>query len=122
MSTYITATRCKYEVRDADLEMAEKWLAARFCGDMASASCKEDTSLVYGIEEGLFGGDVTYSWDQDVNDFMREFCLPGSYATFRGDEEYEWYMVQKHGDGNIEWKVIGWDNPFEEECDRLEEA
>jgi len=132
MSTYITATRCKYEINDLKLERAEKWLVdnniVSDASEISSAAyrsggfCDHGTSIVSGTMEGLFGGEVPYSWDEEVSEFMREFCLPGSYATFRLDDDYEWVMAQVDSLGNVVWHSVGWDNPWEKECDALEVA
>jgi len=123
MSTYITASRAKYEVNDSKLERAEEWLRSRGYDNVSSASYRENTSILYAnCDDDFFGGSTAWGWDEEVTEFMREFCLPTSYATFRIDEEYEWTMAQVDECGNVKWHNVEWVNPFEEECDRLEQV
>lgn len=119
MSTYITESRCKYEIADRKLDEALEWMEDNMLRECRSAAYRQDTSIVTGVEE-MFGGEVSYSWHENVADFMELFCLPGSYATFRNDEEFEWYMAELKSDGRVHWDDVSIDNPFEARCNELE--
>lgn len=119
MSTYITESRSKYEVADCKLGEAVKWLVGNRCDDVRTAAYRSNTSIVTSGEE-MFGGEVAYSWHEEVTEFMERFCLPGSYATFRDDEGFYWYMAELMDDGSVEWAEEPIENPFEKRCDELE--
>ena len=118
MSTYITESRSKYEVSDCKLDEAVKWLLG-ICNGVKTATYRSNTSIVTSDEE-MFGGEVAYSWHEDVAEFMERFCLSGSYATFRDDEGFYWYMAELMDDGSVEWTEKPIENPFEKRCDELE--
>lgn len=119
MSTYITESRSKYEVADCKLDEALKWMRDDMFKECGSAAYRQNTSIVTCAEE-MFGGEVPYSWHENVADFMERFCLPGSYATFRDDEGFYWYMAELMDDGSVEWTEEPIENPFEKRCDELE--
>lgn len=120
MSTYIAESKSRYEVADGRLDKAMGYLEETHGGSYHSASCREGTSAIIA-DECMFGGQVAYSWYEDVSDFLEGYCLPGSYATFRDDDEPGWWYMAVLGDnGKVEWHEKNAGNPFGREIDALE--
>lgn len=119
---YIAQEQCKYEVPNDMLDEAVKWLEGHpgWQGGVRHAAYRENTSIIYPDEDG-FGGYVRGAWSQSVNKFMKRFCLPRSYATFREDDEFQYSMVVKKDDGTVEWDSEDFANPFLARCEELED-
>ena len=54
-----------------------------------------------------------------MSQFLNEYCLPNSYATFR-DDEGTWFMAHVDDEGEVIWDVMGVENPFKDKCERME--
>ena len=121
MSTYITQSQTKFEVSNRKLDAAYEWLKKNTHDEWSSASYRDYTCIFYPEEDG-FGGSTAYGWQEMVEEFMEEFCLPKSYATFREDEEFAYSMAYLNDMGQVEWDSVPWDNPFIKRCEELEEA
>lgn len=123
MSTYVTAARAKYVVKDERLDEAVRFLEMfdDIKNDIHSASWGRNTSIVYPEWGNLFGGCVGNSWADDVEEFIMDFCEPESYATFRCDDWFSWVIVYKDVNGNMVVEERDCENPFEKLCNELED-
>lgn len=122
MSTYVTASRSKYVVNDERLDEAVKFLSMfdDIKNDIHSASYGKNTSIVYPECGNLFGGYVSNSWADDVEEFIMDFCEPESYATFRCEDFWSWVIVYKDENGNMVVEERENENPFESLCDEFD--
>lgn len=122
MSTRIMADRCKYVLNAADAKKAVSYLKRTYGAKetVRTLDCGNGTKMVYPASAGIFDGEVDNCWCDDVEEFILDWCMPESYATFRCDDLFSWVIIYKDENGNIVIEERDMENPFDELCDNLE--
>lgn len=120
MSVYIIDAGSRYIVREEKLGRAYAWLMDRREEAHARPVADGFAEIFSADGEGFFCGSTCYGFQEEVIEFVSEFCEPWSYASFRDDDDFEFGIVWKDGDGEVneEWETIC--NPFNERMEEMD--
>ena len=122
MGTYVVDAGSKYIVKNERLEKAYKYLEEH--GEFAYVVDKEPGRTILGADgmNDMFCGEVSYHYESYCADFMREFCEPSSYACFKDLDQFEFVIVWKDAQGNVNVDGEGWENLFWELIEKLDKG
>ena len=119
MSTCICDAGSRYIVTKEKLPRAHAWLEDRRWPHRAKP-LPSGMAEIESTQDGLFCGYVGWDFNSTVWDFIEEFCEPYSYASFRNDDEFEYGLIWKDGEGTVHEDWADWGNPFQGRIDGLE--
>ena len=120
MSTYVCDAGSRYIVTEENLPSAQAWLNDRG-GEYTANHLPNGSAEIVSTYDGLFCGGVGWGFSSSVWHFIDEFCEPYSYASFRNDDEFEYGLLWKDGEGSVheEWEDI--ENPFQNRINSMED-
>lgn len=119
MGYYASDAGSRYIVKDENLEAAYEWLKGEDEFAHKVGHLDGCTWLSADGYEDMFCGDVRFSVDKYIKEFMERFCEPGSYACHCIDEFSQYALYWKDENGvHDEAEEVG--NPFAEKILELE--
>ena len=121
MSMYAMDAGSKYLVKAENLDDAYEWLEKN--GEFAHRIGVHGDCVILSANgyEDMFCGDVCYGIGELIEEFLEQFCEPGSYACQRVDDFCQYDLYWKDGDG-VHSEGREYANPFESQIAEIERS
>jgi hypothetical protein len=116
MSTFISPAGNHVVLLEGKKAEAEAWLREECeIKEDDQIACDEQGCVICesGNGKSWFTGEVSHSFSEDVEEFLKKFCETGSWMDFHEDDFACFEHIEKTSDGEVEIKEDEEVNPFE---------